>query len=451
MSGRLRVVVDRLTPRVGWVLEEVLVRRLGVSISVEEGEAQEGALYVGREVREGFRALKTTSILYEERIYPVEPQVKWDGRLPVIFPVEGGLMPFDVLGACFFVLSLWDEHFSADGCPPSGRHSWLYRSGLHRVPVVDLWARHLGRCLVEVGLLAQVPSCRLSVCLTYDVDRYFKFYGRGWLWHGCALVRDVLLLRGREASQRLRVLVRGREADPFWCFDELIELWREVSLEHEPLVFLRLATRDVRGEPDPFIPVEEDIVGQVAAKLSRARVRVGWHPNVSVSANRNHLEAELQRFKKITGVERPPVRFHFLRLKLPAVAHWLTALGIEEDYSLGWAEVAGWRAGTAYPFRYFDLERNEPTQLLLHPIALADFVLKEKEKFTLAQALEKIYQTIEGCRATGGQLIFLWHNSTALGQERSWKGWRQVHTSCLRLGGGASVDIGVGGGYAPPG
>ena len=51
-------------------------------------------------------------------------------------------------------------------------------------------------------------------------------------------------------------------------------------------------------------------------------------------------------------------RQHFLRFQVPKTWSILNELGVKEDYSLGYAEKPGFRAGTSIPFKAFDLKKS---------------------------------------------------------------------------------------------
>ncbi len=61
-------------------------------------------------------------------------------------------------------------------------------------------------------------------------------------------------------------------------------------------------------------------------------------------------------------------RQHFLMLRFPDTYRQLMAFGIDEDYTMGYSTVAGFRAGICTPYMFFDLERNRPCSLRVFPL-----------------------------------------------------------------------------------
>jgi hypothetical protein len=97
---------------------------------------------------------------------------------------------------------------------------------------------------------------------------------------------------------------------------------------------------------------------------------------------------------------------------------------------MGFPELPGFRAGTAYPFHFYDLGEEEKTELLVFPFVLMDTCLNEKMKLEPEQALNLTKKYMEKVKNTGGIFIPLWHNSS-LSNEGEWKGWQDVYEGML--------------------
>jgi len=91
----------------------------------------------------------------------------------------------------------------------------------------------------------------------------------------------------------------------------------------------------------------------------------------------------------------------------------------------------GFRAGLTVPFSFFDLARNEPTNLRIHPVAVMDVTLKDYGRLNPQQSLEIISQVVQKIRSVNGEFVSLWHNES-LSDSGRWKGWRVVYEEMLR-------------------
>ena len=105
---------------------------------------------------------------------------------------------------------------------------------------------------------------------------------------------------------------------------------------------------------------------------------------------------------------------------------------ITDDYTIGYADIVGFRAGTAHSFLWFDLSTNAVTSLRIHPFVYMDGTLNQYLKLSPTEAKEKIQQLWEEVKRYGGDFIFIWHNET-LGEKRKGKGWLDVYYFKLEL------------------
>lgn len=126
-----------------------------------------------------------------------------------------------------------------------------------------------------------------------------------------------------------------------------------------------------------------------------------------------------------------PSRQHFLKLRFPETYRRLLAVGIREDWTMGYAEETGFRASIATPFRWFDVEKNEETPLIIHPFQAMDVTLKQYLQLTPEAATERLRTLIHTTQQVGGTFTTLWHNDN-LAEIDDWKGWRAVYEQLLK-------------------
>ena len=84
-------------------------------------------------------------------------------------------------------------------------------------------------------------------------------------------------------------------------------------------------------------------------------------------------------------------RYHYLHFRLPEGYRNLMATGsIEHDFSMGYSENIGFRAGICSSFNFYDLAQDYETKLRIHPFAYMDVALKNGLKLLPEQAIEEI-------------------------------------------------------------
>ena len=158
----------------------------------------------------------------------------------------------------------------------------------------------------------------------------------------------------------------------------------------------------------------------------------GIHPSFASNQMPEKITVEKKRLKEITGDEVTKSRQHFLKLRFPDTYRNLLAAGITDDYTMGFAEDIGFRAGLCTPFLWYDLKEEKQTGLTVHPFAVMDGTLNNYLKLSPEQAVEKVKGIIQEVKNVKGEFITIWHNET-LSDWREWKGWRDVYEKIIKL------------------
>jgi len=100
----------------------------------------------------------------------------------------------------------------------------------------------------------------------------------------------------------------------------------------------------------------------------------------------------------------------------------LFVAGYKEDFSMGYGSINGFRASVASPFYLYDLEKEEPTNLLLYPFCYMEANSFFEQKFSPAQALEEMQHYYQQVKKVNGTFISIWHN-TFLGTDDGLQEW----------------------------
>ena len=143
------------------------------------------------------------------------------------------------------------------------------------------------------------------------------------------------------------------------------------------------------------------------------------------------LKKEKERIEKIINVPTKYSRQHYLRVSIPETYQNLIDLEIEEDYSMGYADSVGFRAGTCTPFYFYDLDFEIQTPLKIYPFTLMDTTLNDYMQLTPKQSLGKIAELLKEVKAVNGTFITLFHNESMSGYLR-WRGWSRVYETMIK-------------------
>jgi hypothetical protein len=152
------------------------------------------------------------------------------------------------------------------------------------------------------------------------------------------------------------------------------------------------------------------LVSRIIAELRSRGIEMGFHPSYSTFGNPRQLAAEAAALKEWLGVDVLGGRQHYLRWSPETWSHW-ESCGLLYDSSVGFAEMPGFRAGTAHPYHPWLFDENRPAQLLEIPLIIMDRTLTNYMKVTSSDAAELMVRLIERTKAVAGVFTALWHNS----------------------------------------
>ena len=145
-------------------------------------------------------------------------------------------------------------------------------------------------------------------------------------------------------------------------------------------------------------------------------------------------EKETEKQKNVVEEKNKQItksRQHYLKFKLPDTYNQLAAAGIMQDYSMGFAETPGFRAGTCKPFYFYDLRNERSTLFKVFPITCmeASFLYYSKRK--PAESLDIILALINEVKKVDGTFISIWHNNT-VSDDGIFKEWKWVHNEMIK-------------------
>ncbi len=100
------------------------------------------------------------------------------------------------------------------------------------------------------------------------------------------------------------------------------------------------------------------------------------------------------------------------------------------DSTLGYADHEGFRGGTCWSFRPFDIENDRVLDLWEVPLIVMDVTLRNYRGFTPTEAKVRILELAERVKRVGGTLTILWHNTSLY---ESWKDWGSMYFEVLKM------------------
>jgi hypothetical protein len=334
---------------------------------------------------------------------------------------------FDPLAAAFFCCSRWEE-FPSDGERDTvmrdthgrfrGVSSAAYKEGMLRTPIIENLARILAK---ELGITPPITRQDYEYHPTIDIDIAFAYQGRSRLHNIAAGTRDFLLLRWGGVRERMNVLLNHAQ-DPYDSYDFFLNLHGDSHLTTK--CFVHFA--DYKRPYD--LGVSKSVLVPLIDKLS-SRATVNWHPSYEAISQRGQTFLNEKRTFEDVG-NTSEIRTHFLRGQSSMWTAFQDA-SIQHDYSMGYADQPGFRAGMSRPFPAYDIEKDTPLELVIHPFAVMDSTLKSYLNLDCEQSLHLVSELSDAVREVGGVMVTVWHN-TSVSNHGIWKGWQTLYEDVVR-------------------
>lgn len=434
----LLIFVPKLTNRIGYTLKVLFRTVLHVdfeitsSMAMFENHAGPRLCYGSQRVCDSVW-VKSVDLLLQTNVIEQEPHPFCIGDTAALYPVYGRDLDFefDILAASFFMLSRYEEYLPHRRDAHhrfTAKESVAYQHGFLHTAVVERWAMMLAEKLADRHPDFVLPMRHFEMVNTIDIDAAYCYKHKGIARTLIGLGKDVAKNHNADdAKRRLRVLLR-KEPDPFDTFDYIIDL--KVKHRGIPMIFFVLLADYGRYDKNISYHVEEF---QQLLKHLGDYAKLGIHSSYSALEDANKLDKEVDRLQKIVNRNIVRNRGHFLRLQLPSSYRSLMRVGIEHDYTMGFADEPGFRAGISTPYPFFNLNTDSEMLLTIHPFAIMEATLKRYKGMKADEAWPVYQQLMDEVYRVKGVFSCIWHNEN-LSECFGWEGWRKVYERMLDYG-----------------
>jgi len=422
ITPRLRYIVDFVSKEL--FDEPILITSDKSAFMQTEGPRIN---YSAIEIDETDFFLRPASLLFETGISPQEIEC-FELNYHKAFFETAGDFPFDVFAASFYLLSRYEEYL-LHSTDLYGRFahtaSLAYREGFLDLPLVNIWLREFKTALTRKfpGLVFRYPSFKFIP--TYDIDSAYSYLHKGWKRNLGGSLKAIVTGQWAAVKARISVL-RGRKPDPFDAYEWLDSL--HLYCRMRPYYFFLVAAR--RKGVDRNIPPSRMAL-QELVRYHAAGYRVGIHPSWQSGDDDNLLKEEIEWLEHMTDRAITRSRQHYIRMTLPFTYRRLLKNGIEQDFSMGYGSINGFRASVASSFYWYDLEKEEKTPLRIFPFCFMDANAYYEQHCTAGQAMTELMHYYHLVRKVNGLMVTIWHNSF-LGSDPQFAGWREVYEVFLK-------------------
>lgn len=386
--------------------------------------------------QEGCSIVIVPSGWFEQPTMPLAPVPIFHG-IPILFGEpkmeerDGRLLVYaDFVASAYFLMSRYEELLNPvrdeHGRFP-GKESVPCKNGFIDRPVVDeygKWLRNLIRRRFDLDTSAEHKGIS-KIWLTHDVDMPFETRGLN------GRLRDVasnLIHRHKFSISPIVDYCKGR-SDPY-TFPWLLEFDNSISSVNVEVVYFILARKD--GDARDRWYLDDRRWPGLLAQFRKYGVTLGIHASYAAGGKMDTVADDVRTLAERLESTICYNRHHFLRMTDPSDFRYLEQAGITDDFSVGYADVAGFRVGTCRPHRWIDPRTGEIGQLTIHPMTIMECTLDNPLYMGMNRndSYDYAKKLISCVSEFGGECVLLWHNTSLMPTECNWQ--RDLYVQCVR-------------------
>jgi len=344
----------------------------------------------------------------------------WNGNKA--FFETAGDVGFDVFAATFYLITRYEEYLPHKE-DVYGRYDYTnslaYKEGFLNLPLVNLWIEDFKSLLADRFPNIHFRHRHFENVITYDIDIAYSYLCKGFWRNAGGSLRSIWKGEWGELLERLQVLL-GLKKDPFDCYEWLDALHLYCRLK--PYYFFLVPKANSKYDKNVSTGSRRfrELVEYYCATYN-----VGIHPSWQSGDDHSLLKEEIEWLEVIGDKDIVASRQHYIRFTLPGTYRRLVDAGIRKDFSMGYGSINGFRASVCTNFKWYDLEKDEMTSLVIYPFCFMDANSFYEAQHTPSQSFDELMLFYNAVKRVNGMLITIWHNSL-LGTDNRTAGWQRM-------------------------
>lgn len=421
----LLVYTHKVTPRVKYIFKQICTRILGIPVgftaTIEEFIAHDGIkMSYAKQPLAKELFIRSHDLLHEQGLAFLTINVHEWGDTKCFFPTgDKSHLPYDIFSAAFYLLTRYEEylpHVQDDYGRFVPEESLAFKNDFLDQPVVDVWAY---RFLVVLRSFYPdfVPVKRVyKIKPIIDVPMAYDFKLKGIMRTIGGTLFDLGRFKFRRLYDRYSVLF-GIKKDPYNTFDYILNKQRQSGCKF--IVFFLIGSystydKNINIHKRKFVSLIKSV-----ADYCKVGLKVSFFALEDFSL----LKEEKKTMEAVINTPLEHSRHSFSKLNLPESYRNLVELEIKEDYTMGYINTIGFRAGTCTPFLFYDIDYETQTPLLLNTFHVIDSALLKHN--SILDKKQALHEVIKQVKKVNGTFTPVFHNYT-FSDETKWEGYKEL-------------------------
>jgi len=391
------VYSHKITPRLTYIFRQIFIRILELPVdftsTIEKFVSHSGPKlsYTHQSLGKEF-FIRSHDLLFQQGIQEVPIEVlNWSG-IPAFFKLgKPSQLPYDIFASSFYLMSRYEE-FLPQVKNELGAfmayQSLASKNNFLEMPLIDLWAVRLKDKLHEFfPELPHISWKKPKFQPIISVVNPYKYQKKSLLLKLTHTLSALWHLDFFSVIEQYLVLL-GLRKDPHNNFEALEALFKQ--FRNQPLYFFLFAKNTFYDRGVSIYNFSFRKLVKNTADLNHVSLLASYTSQQD-SKSLNH---ECDQLKRLIIKKIDSVRFNYGLLSTSSCYYNLLEQEILEDYSMGYTEQVGYRASTAVPFYFYDLNNDLQTSLKIHPVVADEAGLRTITNKKAFKKLEKLYENL---------------------------------------------------------
>ncbi|MFW5804851.1 MAG: DUF7033 domain-containing protein, partial [bacterium] len=338
---------------------------------------------------------------------------KFTTNLPIIYgtdlvEIKGDQirLGFDIFASAFFMLTRWEEDIirknNKIGCNEDELLAVKYN--FYQRPIINEYCVYLRDVLNDMGINVPEVKRKTTVYITHDVDWCYLSSKRKLMKNLAIMVYRKGLIKKSINILTKYLLYKISNRNPFDSFAEIMEITNKYGFNNH---FYFKAVE--KNEPGYTYAINEPKVKTILKEITEKGNHIGYHPSENTVGNDEQFDKELLRLKDAARTNIDGGRNHGLLYINQTYLQW-NKNSLKYDSGVGFQFRNGFRSGTCYNYKLFDIQNRRTLNLKQIPMLVMDSVAIRK-KMKPEKFMEEMKHIFDQVNNHNGTFCMNWHSN----------------------------------------
>lgn len=417
------IYTDSITSRVSYTMDLVFGSVLGASYKLTNNKKEFDECNVPKmaytsSVINAEVFIQSNSLLFETDINSILPVAETQYvDFPKFFKSNTtDFLEYDLFAMVFYIATRYEEYLD----PVKDNHqrflaenSLVFQYNCLHTPILNVAIQQFSDKLKLKFPELTFKTRAFNFLSTIDIDNAFAYANKGLKRNLGGLAKDMLSLKLDKVSLRIKSNMDDAK-DPYNTFGLINQLSKETQTTLQYFVLI--------GDYNTYDknPNHQSKGFRKLLKSLSQTHSIGLHPSYESYNQSGKIGIEKKRLEDIIGKEITSARCHFLRVNFPETYREFVKQGITDDYTMIYASQSGFRTGLCVPYKWFDLKKNESTNLTIHTSVIMEGTLRDYNKLSSENAQQVSLNLMNEVKKHGGEFISIFHNDSFVAEQKEW-------------------------------